>query len=91
MTDIVKRALEAGLPHIDTAASASCWHVSRTFLVLTPLRVVSVVYANEESVGTAIRESGLARRDLFITTKYDGGEVLDAVHASLRKVCGLWN
>lgn len=46
----------------------------------------STVYANEEFVGTAIHESGLARQDLFITTKYDGGEVLDAVHASLRKV-----
>jgi diketogulonate reductase-like aldo/keto reductase len=44
------------------------------------------VYANEEFVGTAIRESGLARRDLFITTKYNGGEVLDAVNVSLRKV-----
>jgi len=43
-------------------------------------------YANEEFVGTAIRESGVARRDLWITTKYDGGEVLDAVHASLHKL-----
>jgi len=48
--------------------------------------LVVPVYANEEFVGTAIRESGVARRDLWITTKYDGGEVLDAVHASLHKV-----
>jgi hypothetical protein len=45
-----------------------------------------VVYANEQYVGTAIRESGLARQDLWITTKYDSGDVLEAVHTSLRKV-----
>jgi aryl-alcohol dehydrogenase-like predicted oxidoreductase len=88
VTDIVERALEAGFSHIDTAASASRCHVSRTLgpscLYASPDD--STVYANEEFVGTAIHESGLARQDLFVTTKYDGGEVLDAVHASLRKV-----
>ncbi|KMY43994.1 oxidoreductase [Bacillus sp. FJAT-27916] len=43
----VKKAIEAGYRHIDTAA----------------------VYGNEESVGKAIRESGVAREDLFITSK----------------------
>lgn len=43
----VKKAIEAGYRHIDTAA----------------------VYGNEESVGKAIRESGVTREDLFITSK----------------------
>lgn len=43
----VKKAIEAGYRHIDTAA----------------------VYGNEESVGKVIRESGVAREDLFITSK----------------------
>ena len=29
-------------------------------------------YANEEEAGIAIRESGLARNDIFVTTKYSG-------------------
>ncbi|KAI0294690.1 NADP-dependent oxidoreductase domain-containing protein [Multifurca ochricompacta] len=41
-----------------------------------------------EFVGKAIRESGLGREDVWITTKYDGGVVLEEVHSSLQK--GLW-
>jgi len=43
-------------------------------------------YANEQYIGAAIRECGLARQDMWITTKYDGGDVLDAVRTSLRKL-----
>ncbi|MEC2054846.1 aldo/keto reductase [Peribacillus psychrosaccharolyticus] len=43
----VKKALEAGYRHIDTAA----------------------IYGNEEGVGQAIRESGIPREELFITSK----------------------
>lgn len=43
----VKKALEAGYRHIDTAA----------------------IYGNEEGVGKAIRESGIPREELFITSK----------------------
>jgi len=60
--------------------------VERAFEAGFPHIDTAALYANEEFVGTAIRESGLARRDLFITTKYDGGEVLDAVNVSLRKL-----
>jgi diketogulonate reductase-like aldo/keto reductase len=44
------------------------------------------VYRNEEAVATAIRESGLDRSDLFITTKYDAGDVEDRIRESLNKV-----
>ncbi len=43
----VKKALEVGYRHIDTAA----------------------IYGNEASVGRAIKDSGIAREELFITTK----------------------
>lgn len=45
------------------------------------------VYANEESVGIAIKESGLPRDQLYITTKYDGGDIHEAIDTSLSKVC----
>jgi len=41
------------------------------------------VYGNEQAVATAIRESGLDRSELFITTKYDGGSVQDRIRKSL--------
>jgi diketogulonate reductase-like aldo/keto reductase len=34
------------------------------------------LYNNEEEVGRAIRESGLSRDQLFITTKYSAGEIV---------------
>jgi len=46
-------------------------------------------YANEEQAGIAIRESGLARNDIFVTTKYSGVDGLDietSVQNSLMKV-----
>jgi hypothetical protein len=47
----------------------------------------TVVYANEQYVGAAIRESGLARQDMWVTSKYNGGDALDSAHTSLREVC----
>lgn len=51
----------------------------------------AAVYANEEGVGTAIRQSGIAREDLFITTKlwvqdhgYDN--TLKAFDTSMKKL-----
>ncbi|HEY7713066.1 MAG TPA: aldo/keto reductase [Candidatus Binatia bacterium] len=46
-------------------------------------------YGNEESVGTAIRASGIAREEIFITTKLwnsDHGNPERALEASLRKL-----
>jgi hypothetical protein len=48
------------------------------------------MYRNEEEVGRALRESGLARRDVYITTKYSGLHGLDietSIHNSLKMVC----
>lgn len=88
VTEIVEQALDAGFFHIDSAASESVSNF--TILVTSRLTVYppgTIVYANEQYVGAAIRECGLARQDMWITTKYDGGDVLDAVRTSLRKVC----
>ena len=55
-------------------------------------------YYNEDQVGTAIHESGLSRKELYITTKYDWGPIQKAVRDSLdkvrndtsvRRICGL--
>ncbi|KDQ62687.1 hypothetical protein JAAARDRAFT_54591 [Jaapia argillacea MUCL 33604] len=46
----------------------------------------SAIYGNEDSVGNAIRESGLPRDELYITTKYDGGDVSQAIETSLAKL-----
>ncbi|KAI0042147.1 Aldo/keto reductase [Auriscalpium vulgare] len=46
----------------------------------------AAIYYNEDSVGTAIRESGIDRKDLYITTKYDGGDIQEAIRASLEKL-----
>ncbi|KAI5117359.1 hypothetical protein M0805_002473 [Coniferiporia weirii] len=44
-------------------------------------------YVNEEFVGDALREEGLQRDDLFVTTKYGGiGKVSEALGASLQKL-----
>lgn len=46
-------------------------------------------YRNEEEAGRAVRESGLARKEVFITTKYSGLDGLDietSIHNSLKNV-----
>ena len=40
-------------------------------------------YRNESEAGTAIRESGLKREEIYVTTKYSGLEGLD-VQTSIR-------
>jgi 2,5-diketo-D-gluconate reductase A len=60
----VRRALEVGYRHIDTA----------TF------------YANEDAVGRAVRDSGLPREEIFITTKLppgNAGRARETIDASL--------
>ena len=48
-------------------------------------------YGNEESVGAAVKKSGVARKELFITTKLDNGyhgydKTVAAFEASLKKL-----
>jgi len=45
-----------------------------------------IAYRNEKSVGTAILQSALKREELYITTKYDGGDIRKALEKSLEKV-----
>lgn len=47
------------------------------------------MYGNEEEAGRAVRESGLARKDVFITTKYSRSNGLDietSIHNSLKNL-----
>jgi len=50
------------------------------------------LYGNEKEVGIAIKESGLSRQDIFITTKYShihqvSTDILASIKDSLRYVC----
>ncbi|KAF8644679.1 hypothetical protein AX16_008339 [Volvariella volvacea WC 439] len=44
------------------------------------------VYHNEESVGVAIRESGLSRSELYVTSKYGGGNIQQRIRESLSRL-----
>ncbi|KAF8886250.1 NADP-dependent oxidoreductase domain-containing protein [Gymnopilus junonius] len=43
-------------------------------------------YANEQFVGLAIRNSGIPRAELFVTSKWGSGSVQDAFQASLKNL-----
>ena len=46
----------------------------------------AAVYKNEESVGRAIKDSGLAREDLFITTKlWNGNHTYEEAQAAFAR------
>ncbi|CCM00039.1 uncharacterized protein FIBRA_02065 [Fibroporia radiculosa] len=64
---------QSATTHVDQALSVGFNHVD-----------TAQSYRNELEAGTAIRESGLAREDLFITTKYSGMADIDvSIHNSL--------
>jgi len=46
------------------------------------------MYGNEQEIGIAVQESGIARSDFFITTKVADGvnDIPKALHNSLRKL-----
>lgn len=44
------------------------------------------MYKNEDSVGKALKEKGLTRSDLYITTKYAGGDIRGTLETSLKEV-----
>ena len=69
VTEVVKRAIDIGYTHIDTAQ----------------------VYENEEGVGRGIKESGINRKDVFITTKVraeykDYNSAKKSIEESLEKI-----
>jgi hypothetical protein len=41
------------------------------------------MYRNEQEAGIAIRDSGLKREEIYVTTKYSGMDGLD-IHTSIR-------
>ncbi|KAJ7204671.1 Aldo/keto reductase [Mycena pura] len=73
-------------------ASADCYAMVKEALKIGYRHIDTVQIfsiCNEESVGLAIRESGVPREDLFITTKLDQcdhGRVSDALNESLAKL-----
>ena len=82
VSDYVEQAIKLGFSHIDTAQCPSrprCCHPCSD--------VILPVYRTEQYVGRAIKDSGLSRSELFITTKYSGiGTVRFALTDSLNKV-----
>ncbi len=60
----VKKALELGYRHIDTAA----------------------LYNNEESVGRAIKDSGISREEIFITTKIQRADIWKGEKRMIRSI-----
>ncbi|KAJ6531023.1 Aldo/keto reductase [Mycena capillaripes] len=58
--------------YVYQALEAGFWHID-----------TAQYYETEEYVGTVIRESGLSRSELYITTKYGFGDVQETVRSSL--------
>ena len=58
-------------------------------LSLIGLSPISSVYQTEKYIEKAIREEGLQREELYITTKYDGGFVRRELEGSLKRVRNL--
>lgn len=50
----------------------SSWWVQLPPILRILIWCIIIGYRNEESVGDAIRDSGLARKDIYVTTKYSG-------------------
>jgi diketogulonate reductase-like aldo/keto reductase len=59
--------LKAGYRHIDGAwIYRVCWLVSK--ILQSPL-LISALFKNEVEVGKALKESGVPRKDVWITSK----------------------
>ncbi|KAI0916289.1 hypothetical protein AcV5_003269 [Taiwanofungus camphoratus] len=69
---------QAPIDQVDQAVSVGFNHID-----------TAQSYGNEGEVGTALHESGLAREEIFITTKYSGTNGLDvetSIHNSLKSL-----
>ncbi|KAF8194448.1 NADP-dependent oxidoreductase domain-containing protein [Mycena galopus ATCC 62051] len=72
---------DAPITQVDQAISVGFSHID-----------TAQAYRNEAEAGVAIRESGLARKEIFITTKYSGVDGLDiktSIHNSLKNASEL--
>ena len=66
---------------IEVLSDATCW--------VCAIPDTAQSYRNEYEAGIAIKESGLARKDLYITTKFSGRDGLDiptSINNSLKNV-----
>ncbi|KAI5900403.1 Aldo/keto reductase [Schizophyllum commune H4-8] len=81
VVEYVATAIDTGFSHIDTAQRA----LSPTSFH-SQVAYISSEYSTEPDVGQAIRESGLARSDFFVTTKFGGGEVQEEFNKSLNNL-----
>lgn len=72
-TDFVDQAISVGFSHIGQ------WQASSEVPLKAHVALpdTAQAYRNEEEAGKAIRESGLPRKDLYITTKFSGRDGLD--------------
>lgn len=94
----VVQAIKAGFVHIDAAEGALASGPLPPFKgregtresslpsLRCPLLSLCAAYANEETVGEAIRQSGVARDKLFITSKSNSDDARKSLMSSLKKV-----
>ncbi|KAH7925585.1 Aldo/keto reductase [Leucogyrophana mollusca] len=61
--------------YVEQAIDTGFWHID-----------TAQFYQTEEYVGLAIKETGLPRSSLYITTKFSEGDINESVKASLRKL-----
>lgn len=74
-TDFVDQAISVGFSHIGKSVAAPCRCSSGSSR--RAFADTAQSYQNEAEAGKAIRESGLPRKDLYITTKFSGRDGLD--------------
>ena len=67
----VDQAIDIGFDHFDSAQGGNSSFPLHTRLITYSSRLG---YRNEEEVGQAIRESGLSRKEVWITTKWSGSD-----------------
>ena len=84
--EYIELALNTGFCHIDTAQCDLCFFILGSLNLILFFCYRDEGYENEESIPIAIRESGLTRSDLYITTKYGGGDLEETIRTSLNKV-----
>ena len=89
-TDQVDQAISVGFSHIGKILLSSYLFSFLSDTLEWPKKDTAQAYRNEAEAGLAIRDSGLERHHIFITTKYSGLDGLDietSIQNSLKNVC----